>query len=183
MLAECSLQAYHAAIARGALTPADRVELLYGKLVAYMPSGPSHAQMTADTADFLRDRLGNKYQYREEKPVTFAFAESEPEPDVAVVEKKRYSSRHPVAKEIYLVVEVAQDSVRKDRGIKSMLYAEAGVPEYWIVNLPKQHLEVYLNPDSEDRRYQSVIAYGTDDTFDSPLVGRVTVSELFLPST
>jgi Uma2 family endonuclease len=70
--------------------------------------------------------------------------DSEPEPDLAVV-REDYSLRdHP--SEVLLLIEVADSSLRKDRGIKRAIYAENGVPEYWILDVATMTVEVYTRP-------------------------------------
>jgi Uma2 family endonuclease len=68
---------------------------------------------------------------------------SEPEPDLAVVPAGDYDDAHP--SEAHLIIEVADSSLVKDRGIKAALYAESGVPEYWVVNLPDKLIEVHTD--------------------------------------
>jgi Uma2 family endonuclease len=87
---------------------------------------------------------------------------SEPEPDVAVVPGalEDYVDKHPT--EALLVVEVADSSLAKDRAQKRLLYARHGIPEYWLVNLIDQHLEVYRDPASGD--YKSKTTLERSDT-------------------
>ena len=87
-------------------------------------------------------------------------ATSEPEPDVAMVrgDRRAYVDHHPGPKDVALVVEVADASLQRDRGFKRRLYAQAGIPAYWIVNLVDRVLEVYTEPsgptDQPDYRQQ-----------------------------
>lgn len=67
-----------------------------------------------------------------------------PEPDVAVVPRKSWSKAHP--SEAFLIIEVAQSSLAKDRGAKARVYAESGVPEYWVVNVVDGIVEVHTDP-------------------------------------
>ena len=173
-----SLDRYHDAIARGVLTTADRVELIYGKLIENMPSGGLHAECVQMVADFFRERFLSSHLIREEKPTTLTTLTSEPEPDVAIVTRKRYAPNHPSAADIYLVAEVADTSLTKDQTIKVALYAEANIQEYWIINLVKRRIEVHLHPLPDERNYESVIAYAEGKTFMSPFVGEVVVAEL-----
>jgi len=173
-----TLERYHEAISKGIFTTADKVELIYGKIIDRMPSGGTHAECVQVVADFFRDRFAGKYTYREEKPVTLSSHDSEPEPDLAIVTKKRYAPDHPTEVDIHFIVEVAQDSIRKDQTVKVILYAEAGIQEYWIINLEKRRIEVHIDPLPEEGAYGSVNNYGEGSDFTSPFAGEVVVAEL-----
>lgn len=80
--------------------------------------------------------------------------------------------------DIHLIAEIAQNSVRKDQTIKVVLYAEAGIQEYWIINLEKRRVEVYIDPLPEEGSYGSVNNYGEGSVFISPFAGEVVVGEL-----
>ena len=129
----------------------ERVELLYGVLVTMSPQGPPHAHVNWRLQDILSRALVDKAIVRGQMPLAIS-DDSEPEPDVAVVPVGDYFQAHPT--NALLVVEVADTSLRKDKGTKAALYAENGVPEYWIVNLVEQVIEVYTGP--TDEGYASV---------------------------
>lgn len=75
-------------------------------------------------------------------------AESEPEPDLAVVRgpANRYAQRHPGPEDIAIVIEVADTSMAHDRTYKGRVFASARIPQYWIINLPQRCVEVYSEP-------------------------------------
>ena len=90
----------------------------------------------------------------------FAASEvSQPEPDVAVYPARTFGRDHPDT--AFVVIEVAESSLGKDRGIKSEIYAEAGVPEYWIVDLVHRAVEVRTAP--RDGHYTRTVTYGGGD--------------------
>ena len=92
---------------------------------------------------------------------SFAASESsEPQPDLAVVPRGEYDDAHPTR--AFLVVEVAQSSLAEDRGAKARLYAETGVPEYWVVNLVERQIEVHT--EIVDGRYARVRVARPGDT-------------------
>jgi Uma2 family endonuclease len=125
-----------------------RVELLRGVLVEMSPQGAPHADTSALLTELLIRALPTTAQVRCHLP--FAASElSEPEPDVAVYPARRFGDDHP--DKAFLVIEVADSSLRKDRGVKSEIYAENGVPEYWIVDLVHGAVEVHTAP--SDGRY------------------------------
>jgi Uma2 family endonuclease len=97
------------------------------------------------TVEALRVAFGPGWLVRAQDPVALD-AESEPEPDVAVVpgRPRDYLAEHPTRPA--LLVEVAESSLAFDRGHKGSLYARAGLADYWIVNLVDEVLEVYRGP-------------------------------------
>jgi Uma2 family endonuclease len=120
----------------------ERVELLYGVVVQMSPHGPAHDAAVEELTELLVKALAGRARVR----IQSAFAASdgsEPEPDVAVVPKRDHHEAHPT--EAWLIVEVAQSSVKKDRVLKAQLYAESGVPEYWIVNVADGLIEVHCD--------------------------------------
>ncbi len=141
-----SVDQYHAMIEAGILTEADNVELLEGWLIHKMTKKPTHPVANELVADALRGLVPAGWFVRMQDPITTQ--DSEPEPDVAVVKGKvrDYIKRHPLPEEVALVVEVADATVKQDRTIKQRIYARAGIPVYWIVNLEARKLEVYTQP-------------------------------------
>ncbi len=121
----------------------ERVELLEGVLVEMSPQGARHAEVVTRLAEALSASLRGRARLRLQAPIALSEA-SEPEPDVALVRPGDYSERHPGT--ALLVVEVAQTSSRKDRGLKARLYAAAGIAEYWLVDLTADVVEVRRAP-------------------------------------
>ena len=120
----------------------ERIELLRGVLVAMSPQGTRHAHVISRLTRLLIERLG-QVEVRCQMPFA-AGADSVPEPDIVVVPVMDYSTFMP--QQAHLVVEVAETSLRKDRILKSELYAEAEVPEYWLVDLAHDTVEVRTLP-------------------------------------
>ena len=103
--------------------------------------------------------------------------DSEPEPDVAILELGDY--KHQLPTKALLVIEVANSSLTKDRRDKAPLYAEAGIPEYWIVNVVEECVEVYLRP--EVGIYQTVETRKGNDILhptELPML-EIAVSDIF----
>jgi Uma2 family endonuclease len=141
---------YDRLIALGAFAD-ERIELLAGVLVVISPQGAEHAETAAYLAERLAVALAGRARVRAHSPLSLS-DESAPEPDVAVVPLGDYSREHPTS--ALLVIEVADSSLRKDRELKTELYAEAGVPEYWIVDLVSRCVHVHRAP--KGGRYDDV---------------------------
>jgi Uma2 family endonuclease len=120
-----------------------RVELLLGSLITRSPQGARHAEVVSRLAERLIRELPAHVLTRVQSPLALT-DDSEPEPDIAVVHRDDYTASHPTT--AVLVIEVADTTLLKDRGIKAALYATAGVAEYWLVNLNDGLLEVHRHP-------------------------------------
>jgi Uma2 family endonuclease len=136
---------YEQLIETGFFQPGDKVELIGGRLMVAEPQGSRHAATVSLVADALRAAFGNGWYVMVQLPVALD-AESEPEPDVAVVPgtAREYWDAHPSRP--VLVVEVADSSVALDREHKASLYARAGVPDTWIVSINEGILEIHRQP-------------------------------------
>lgn len=121
-----------------------RVELMGGEIVDMSPIGPLNAALIAHVHRVLEQRLPG-HHIRNQLPIDAA-EDSEPEPDLAVVEGEPldYADAHP--KRVGLIVEVADWSLTYDRGPKASRYAASGVPDYWVMNLPARQVEVFRDP-------------------------------------
>jgi Uma2 family endonuclease len=146
-----------------------RVELIGGEIVQMPPIGPEHGSTVDQTMQSLGRRLPTKpYYLRVQNPLRLG--DSEPVPDIAIVPGKPsdYRTQHPTT--ALLVIEIADTSLEYDRTEKMSLYAAAGIPEYWIVNLVERCVEVYREPVSPtagtafNARYRALRYYGLDET-------------------
>ncbi|WP_370325111.1 Uma2 family endonuclease [Euzebya sp.] len=137
---------YDLLVDHGALGPEDRVELLDGMLVEMSPQGSRHAAVITRLTEILvLACAGGPYEVRPQVP--FAASDvSEPEPDFAIV-RRDHGLGHPAAAE--LVIEVAESSRALDLGRKARIYAAAGVPTYWVVDLQDRVIHVHTEPGSE----------------------------------
>jgi hypothetical protein len=180
------LDQYHRMGAEGVLAPSDRVELLEGRLVAKMSINPPHRFAVRSVRLALERILPPGWYAEPQAPVSMPLVGSEPEPDVQVArgESIDYADRHPVPADIALLVEVSDTTLAMDQGYKKRLYASEGVPIYWIVNIPKRHVEVYDEPSgpAEAPDYARCRDYGQGEripvVIEGREVGRVDASEL-----
>ncbi len=136
---------FHRLAATGAFDE-ERVELLFGQLVAMSPPDPSHDQSVTHLGTLLITRLGARASVRIQ--CSFAASDySEPLPDVVVSPAGEYWRDHP--SRALLVIEVARTSLRKDRNVKARLYGSVAVEEYWIVDVEGGCVHVLRDPDGE----------------------------------
>ncbi len=144
---------YHRMIASGILTADEHVELLDGHIAEMVPQDPPHASTTDEGSDYLKAIFNGRAKVRAQLPVTLS-DHSEPEPDIAVVclDQNRYRDRHPNPADIFLLIEVADATLVRDRTYKAKLYAQAEVPEYWVVDVNQRQVIVFRNP--QDGQYQ-----------------------------
>ncbi|OLP18497.1 hypothetical protein BST81_10480 [Leptolyngbya sp. 'hensonii'] len=158
-----TVEEYHRMLVTGILTSDDRVELLDGQIIEMVPQDPPHAATTSSFGNDLVILFADKAWVRQQLPITIA-PNSEPEPDIAVVkiDSRRYRNRHPIPEDIYLVIEVADTTLNYDRKRKAKVYAEANIPEYWIVDVNQQQLLVFRVPQGDVYQVEQVL--GVNDT-------------------
>ncbi len=152
---------YQALLDQGVLGPADKVELIDGRVVPMSPEGSMHSASMGLTADALRRIFGDGFAVRVQNPLALD-PDGEPEPDIAVVKggHRRYARQHPT--DAVIVVEVAESSLAEDRTTKARLYARAGILDYWIVNLVDRVVEVHRAPSAN--AYATVTTFGPEDS-------------------
>jgi Uma2 family endonuclease len=173
-LRRISVDEYHRIIEAGILGEDEKVQLVGGVLIAMTPQGRRHAFVIQELNRLLVRALGDDLRVLTQLPLVLG-DDSEPEPDLAVVQASEAasSSRHPGT--ALLVIEVAGESLRFDRGTKATLYARAGIPEYWIVNLAEDSVEVHRDPDPATGSYQSVSRCRPDQALVSQSVPAVVI--------
>jgi Uma2 family endonuclease len=154
--AKWTLEQYHQMIDAGILD-GQPVELLNGEIVEMPPEGEPHADGSTETRDYLIALLGERAQVREGHPITLPLSNSEPEPDLAIVERRTqgYRDHHPYPENIYWLIEFSNSSLSKDLNPKAKAYAVAGIAEYWVVNLKAMELIVMRSP--SQGVYQSTV--------------------------
>jgi Uma2 family endonuclease len=133
----------------GILKEDDRVELIQGEIVMMPPIDPGHAESTYKSLLKVGRKLGSEFRTRCQQPVRLS-ASSEPMPDVSIVREKSYKSGHPTPEDTCLIIEVSNTSLKDDLGRKKLMYAAAGIPEYWVVDLNARVLHVFARPKGGD---------------------------------
>lgn len=129
-----TVDAFYQALDAGAFEHPERLELIHGRIIEKMPQSALHANVVEYLTDCLRAALSPRFRVRDEKPIHIAF-DDEPVPDITVVEGRIQDIHqpHPQPDEVALLVEVAISSEESDLGEKALLYAQAGIGDYWVV--------------------------------------------------
>jgi Uma2 family endonuclease len=143
-----SVDEYEQMIECGILTENDRVELIRGEIIDKTAIGDPHAASVKRLNRMLGKTFGDRALISVQDPIRLI--DSEPEPDLALLLPRDdfYLSGKPRPADILLLIEVSDSSLEYDRLIKLPMYAEAGILEFWIVNLEDDCLEVYRQPNS-----------------------------------
>jgi Uma2 family endonuclease len=137
----------------GILRETDRVELIRGEILEMAPIGRRHMAFAGNLNQLLAARLLGRACVWMQSPLVLA-EDTEPEPDIVVLRRRPvpYKDREAGAEDALLVVEVADSSLAYDRSIKRRLYAEAGIPEYWVVDCTAETVEVHRGPGPDGYR-------------------------------
>lgn len=153
---------YHRMAEAGILGEDDRVELLDGEIVQMNPIGSRHASCVKRLVDILIPlQVGRKVILSVQDPIALG-EHSETQPDLTVLKPRPdfYAKAHPGPADVFLVVEVAETSAAYDRDMKVPLYAQAGVPEVWVIDVAEASIEIYRGPAPEGYRARQVVRRG-----------------------
>ncbi|MBW4476081.1 MAG: Uma2 family endonuclease [Tolypothrix brevis GSE-NOS-MK-07-07A] len=152
---------YHRMAETGILDEDERVELLEGKIIWMSAKGTAHRSAVGRTDYLLKNRLANRAWVSIQEPIKLN-DRSEPEPDVAVVQidPLDYADHHPTPSEVYLIIEVADSSLKFDCETKAKAYAQAAIADYWVLDVVARQLHVFREPNEEG--YQSKVILGED---------------------
>jgi Uma2 family endonuclease len=145
---------YEKMIEFGIFNDDDKIELWEGKLVTMIPKGTKHRNATTNATDYLYEFLRKRALIQVQDPIKLDDF-SEPEPDIALIESplSKYSSSHPTPEDIFLVMEVADTTVLRDRE-KAKNYARNGIRQYLILNLNTNEIEDYREPAEDGYRFK-----------------------------
>ena len=147
-----SIVDYHRMGGAGIFAPDARVELIQGEIIDMTPIGSGHAGIVNKLNSIFYQMAGDNIIVSNQNPVVLNDF-SEPQPDLALLRYREdfYSKSHPRANDVLLIVEVADTTLQYDREIKLPLYASAGIPEVWLVDVEGKTVEIYSHP--EEGRY------------------------------
>ena len=164
-IAHLTLAQYDRMIAAGVFDQRQRrrLEFIHGEIRDMNPIGSRHEEIVDRLAAWSFAHVPeDKVRVRIQSSIGLPATHSAPEPDVVWVVQRDYSGGRPVAENVLLVIEVAESSLAVDTGEKADLYAAAGIPDYWVVDVAGERIEVRREPVSG--RYQSVSTFsGGDD--------------------
>jgi Uma2 family endonuclease len=180
-----SVEDYHRLYELGIVKETDYVELIEGHLVLQRrPRSPLHCRTLSLVWNDLRAMLPVGWDVRVHSGATLS--DSEPEPDLAIVRDGQddYMRHHPGPDDIAAIIEVADWTLALDRADKCRIYARAGIPVYWIVNLVDNQIEVYTSPvgDPTPGYRDRIDRHAGDDIdviLDGRRVGSVSVAAVF----
>jgi len=127
-----------------------RVELLLGEVWETMTTYAPHSRSSELVDMAIRPAFGVGYRFRIQQPLDLG-RRSQPEPDFAVLRgSPRDGPGHPTS--ALLIIEISDSTLRKDRSLKVHVYAQAGLPDYGLLNLVDRQLEIYRNPGPDPAR-------------------------------
>lgn len=140
---------YHRITEAGVLTEDDRVELIDGEIVQMAAIGPRQAACVNRLAEFLSDKVRKLAIVSVQNQVALN-EYSEPEPAITLLKRRAdfYAQSHPTPAGVLVAIEVVVTTVESDRGVKLPIYARAGIPEAWLVDLYNDHIEIHTQPAS-----------------------------------
>ncbi|MGI8551973.1 MAG: Uma2 family endonuclease [Dehalococcoidia bacterium] len=170
-----SVDEYHQMGEAGILTEDERVELLNGEILEMAPISSWHAACVWFVTDWFITHLGTRAMVWTQNPIRLGF-DAEPEPDIALLRPRRdrYAPRLPGPLDVLLVIEIAETSLRHDSDVKVPRYAEAGIPEVWLVDLKAERVLVYRGPHGST--YDQVTSLGREG-----ILSPEAFTELLLP--
>ncbi len=179
-----SVDQYLQMVRAGILDEEDQVELLEGWIVPKMTKGPEHLDAVYKLIAALTSLLPPGWHLNKEDPLETT--DGLPEPDLVVMRGERPSKivKLPQARDAALVIEVADTSLDRDRAAKARTYGRAGIPVYWIVNLPDRRFEIYSSPTGApgETTYPASRVVGFDEhvpvVLDGVEIGRIAVRDI-----
>lgn len=152
-----TVEDYHRMAETGILGEDDRVELIRGVVREMSPVDRAHVIATSRTRQLFADGLAGRASVYEQSPLRLEALASEPEPDVSIYSNPNLDAFGTEATEPLLAIEVALSSLSQDLTTKAELYAEGGIPEYWVVDVAHRLLYVFRDP--HDGKYRTRETY------------------------
>lgn len=174
-----SVDEYYKMIELGLLKDYERAEIIEGELIKKMTVGNRHAFVVDVLTRYFVKNVSDDVRVRIQNPIRLSDF-TEPEPDLVLADLTKFDGkRHPRPDEILLVVEVSDSTLKYDRETKLSLYGEAQIPEVWIVNLPKNIVEIHQKP--SDGVYQFVKIFKRGERIVSEMLPGLSIAtdELF----
>lgn len=174
---------YHRLGENGIFDEDSRVELIEGDLIAMPPIGERHASKTRQLNRLFSLQVGDTAIVDMQNPVMLD-AHSEPQPDMVLLKPRPdfYETAHPRPEDVLLLIEVSDSTLRYDRDTKVPLYAKAGIPEVWLLDLMNQRIAIYRHPSADG--YRQIQFPAPEELISPSLLPELTlrIADLFLPA-
>ena len=166
------------------LTSDEPVELINGQIIKkHRPQSTLHAFSIRRLLQILKNTLGNRVLVTSQIPITLNNY-SEPKPDIAVVkvDSRDYFDHHPYSEDIYLIVEIADKTLNKDCNLKAQIYAEAGISDYWVLDINNRQLYVFRQPTNQGYRSRQILLEDEEISLLNFPDVRILIKELLPPN-
>lgn len=175
-----TLDEYHRMLESGILSEDERVELIRGEIVQMTAIGNRHAACLRRLLRWLGPQLGPDTLLDAQNPIRLTGSGSQPQPDLVLVRAREdcYAEMPPTEEDVLLVVEISDFSVVYDRDVKIPLYAQAGIPEVWHLDLPAETIVVHRRPAAGTYRDIRLLRRGGDLTCEALPDLRLTVASV-----
>jgi Uma2 family endonuclease len=155
-----TVEEYHRMAEAGVFAPNERVELIHGEIREMTPKGRKHVVAVTKANRIFQRGLADRVSIYVQDPLKRRTWHSEPEPDLTIISNPDIDVYGTEESTPLLVIEVADTSLEYDRNVKGALYADAGFPEYWIVNVVDDVIEVYREPIGDTYQFKSTYKLG-----------------------
>lgn len=165
---------YHKMGEAGILSEDDRVEIISGEMIDMAPIGSAHAACIRHLLYFFAPQLKDNAILDIQNPLQLDDY-SEPQPDLMLLKPTLdfYLSAHPQARDVLLLIEIAESSLAYDREVKILLYASHQIPEVWLFDLKAQRLETFQNPSPEG--YKKILRPGRKEQVSPGLLANIVI--------
>ncbi len=176
-----TLDEYERMVEAGVFEPEARLELITGEIVDMAPPGPGHAASVSRLHQYLGEQLKRRAIFWPQgNPIRLPNSNSRPQPDMTLLRWRDdyYATKLPGPEDVLLLVEVSDSTLKFDRGDKLQLYAEAGIPEYWIVNLVDGVVEAYSDPNAGTYQTMRTAQRGETLLLPGGLEGNIQVADI-----